>query len=1134
MAGAPDGVDFVRVLGPVQVVMASGRVVDLPSISQRRLLGVLALHARRSLRVEWLADTVGVLPGALRTTMSRVRKALGEGGVATTATGYRLDVDVDAELFLGEIEAGALEVALARWTGAALDEFASEPWAAGMAARLTELHASASEEVAAAMIAESKWSDAAALLEAHVAAYPLRDRPRGLLMEALAGEGRQGDALRVFQQYRALLAEEIGTEPSDDVRAVEQRIATGWSGASIDMPLPGALTSPLRVIGRSFERRLLAEGAARAASSRLQVIVVSGEAGIGKTTVLAAVAQEVHGRGGHAVVYGRCDEGAAVPLQPFRGLIGWCVGHASTALLEAHVARYGGELMRIAPQLAERVSTRGPTTTDDATERFLLFDAVADVLRRIAGDGVLVVMLDDLHWAEPTALALLRHLAQALADAPVVLIVTYRDSERLSDELRQVLADFDRVDAQRVELRGFDDADLADLVTIEAGAVSPQVTARLREDSAGNPLYATQLLRHWVESAALERVGESAVPPSLRDVVWSRVRALGVGPSEVLSASSVLGTEFAVDFLPALVEREQKVVDDALDAAIEAGLLLPYDAATKTIRFAHALVANALYAELQPVRRRRLHERAARALADGEAVPSQSTVVALARHSTLGGLSHDAMRWSTMAGDHALAHLAPSEAASWYRAALDRCVALGRPDAERSDLSVRLGVALHRSGDPAAYATLQEAAELARRAGAPDVLVRAALATDRGFLQLGSFAPQQLAIVEAALEVADPVDVDTHARLLALYAQTLIHTPRAERRQEVAREALDLATASTDPAVLPAIASSVLYALWGPGSSTLRADLAARAVAAAAATGDPFLEFTTHVAAYTVAIELADPEAAVRSLATLRSIAAEVGEPGLRWTVAIYDTFEATMAARLDDAERLVNANLELGMQIGEPDAFTVYASQFYALGTFAGRHAELFPIVEQLSREAPTASPVRIAHAVICAAVGRDDTARAIFAKTQAAGFSDIPRDMFWMTSIVGCAVLAVELEDVEAAAAIFPVLEPFAAEVAFNGGTSQGPIAAYLGKLASLLGRHDLADDYLRAALATAAAFGWEYHRATTLIALALSRLRRTGALDADARACLDDADAICTARGLRSWAARIETLRSRHVAR
>src|SRR5207302_7512629 len=125
-------------------------------------------------------------------------------------------------------------------------------------------------------------------------------------------------------------------------------------------------------------------------------------------------------------VYARCDEGAGVPLQPFRSLVAWCVAHVSTAVLEAHAARCGGELERIVPQLADRVAVSEPATSDDATERFLLFEAVADLLRRVAGDGLLVVMLDDLHWAEPTALSLLRHVTRSLADAPVLLIASYR------------------------------------------------------------------------------------------------------------------------------------------------------------------------------------------------------------------------------------------------------------------------------------------------------------------------------------------------------------------------------------------------------------------------------------------------------------------------------------------------------------------------------------------------------------------------------------------------------------------------------------------------------------------------------------------------------------------------------------
>jgi hypothetical protein len=235
------------------------------------------------------------------------------------------------------------------------------------------------------------------------------------------------------------------------------------------------------------------------------------------------------------------------------------------------------------------------------------------------------------------------------------------------------------------------------------------------------------------------------------------------------------------------------------------------------------------------------------------------------------------------------------------------------------------------------------------------------------------------------------------------------------------------------------------------------------------------------------------------------------------------------MTARLDDAERLAAENLELGLQIGEPDAFTVYASQFFALGSFAGRHAELFPFVEQASNDAPSASPLRLAYAIICAAVGDENTARDVLAEGRTVRFTDVPPDMLWMTSMIGYAVLAIELQDEDAAALLFPIIEPFATEVAFNGATSQGPIAAYLGKLASLLGRHDVADGYLCAALDTCAAFGWEYHRATTLIALAESRVRRTGAFDTDARALLSEADGICSERGLRSWAKHVEALRS-----
>src|SRR5262249_41216457 len=153
---------------------------ELPSVSQRRLLAVLAVHNRASVRAEWLADTLEVTPGALRTQVSRLRKVLGAERLATASTRYQLDVDVDAEAFSRDVAAippddsiARLEGALAQWRGAALEEFAQEEWAAGEAARLTELHASASEALAAALIAAARWSDAVARLEVHIGVYPL-------------------------------------------------------------------------------------------------------------------------------------------------------------------------------------------------------------------------------------------------------------------------------------------------------------------------------------------------------------------------------------------------------------------------------------------------------------------------------------------------------------------------------------------------------------------------------------------------------------------------------------------------------------------------------------------------------------------------------------------------------------------------------------------------------------------------------------------------------------------------------------------------------------------------------------------------------------------------------------------------
>jgi tetratricopeptide (TPR) repeat protein len=597
----------------------------------------------------------------------------------------------------------------------------------------------------------------------------------------------------------------------------------------------------------------------------------------------------------------------------------------------------------------------------------------------------------------------------------------------------------------------------------------------------------------------------------------------------VLAAASVLGQEFPEDVLLKMLDLPEATVLGALDAAVAAGILIDLRSVRRAMRFVHALVANAMYSEIGPSSRARMHERVVRVLTeDGESV-HPDVVLQLARHCALAGLPEDALHWSVFAGDHAFEHLAPTEAAHHYQVALDAAEALLRPDAQRADLLVRLGHAQYRAGDPRAQTNLVRGAKLARRSGQSQTLIRAALVADLGVLRMDSLAREHSEVVESALQVADPADTATYARLLAVLSKSLTFTADVERRVTLAHRALRLAEESDDANLLAGVAPAVLAALWAPGNERLRNEVAARALSAAEASGDSLLQFSVNHAARQVAIESGDPVMAAHTLTRLRVTARNVGEPYLRWLVVLCDTFEAMMEGRLSDAEALATEALDFGLQIGAPDAFAMYAAQFFVLGTFAGRHGELLPLVEQAARENPSVLPFKLAYGIICVAVGQADAAREILHEGMENGFAELPIDNFWMTSVIAYVIIALELDDRDAAAQLLPVIEPYAAEISFNGVTSQGPVGAYAGKLASLLGRHDEAENHLGAALATATAFGWTYHRATTLFALAQTRHRRLGALDEEGRSWLSEASELCRTHGFGIWIAQIDDLAS-----
>lgn len=225
-------------LGEIEFRDHERQIAPLVRPNQRRLLAILGCNYREPVSSEWLADVLDLSPGGLRTRIRRVRQIIGDDGIVTQGSGYRLgDVTIDAETFTMTRQAGieargseqiqTLEAALALWRGPALSEFGHEAWAAGEAARLNELRSAAADDLVAAYLAFGQRADAIALAESEVTRHPFRDRSRRLLMQSLASAGRDTEALRAYNDYRTFLIEETGTEPPTVTRELEQQIAMG-------------------------------------------------------------------------------------------------------------------------------------------------------------------------------------------------------------------------------------------------------------------------------------------------------------------------------------------------------------------------------------------------------------------------------------------------------------------------------------------------------------------------------------------------------------------------------------------------------------------------------------------------------------------------------------------------------------------------------------------------------------------------------------------------------------------------------------------------------------------------------------------------------------------------------------------
>ena len=840
----------ISVLGPVAIDGEAGFLGPRDRVA----LAALALRPGEAVQTDQLVDALwathppATADKVVQGCIVRLRKRLGPAAIQTTPSGYRLTLPpdgVDATRFERLLAEGRAAMAagrpaqaaetltrgLALWRGRPFTELEAWPPGAIEAVRLVEVRLDAEEDHLHAVMASGRHREVVAMARARAEAAPLRERRWLLLAEAQHRAGRQGDALRTIHRARAVVRE-LGLDPGAELVALERQVLLGGpladqaapalvraaDGEHVASGLPPLLrfTAALPLSGREAERAALWDAWSRCREGGFATVLVAGEPGIGKTRLVAEVAGDARADGA-AILAGGCNEELRIPFGPFVGALRWMVEHSPVDVLPDRLGKHPGDLVPLVPELVELVPGISPSAAADGdTERYRLFEAVCSWLGSCGRSTPTVLVLDDLHWADTGTVLLLRHLVSAAPEGLLVL-GTYRDTDvTRTHPLSAALADLrSAASVTRMVLSGLSETGVRQLIERARGRplddAGVSFAAMVRDETSGNPLFVGEVLRHLIESGApmacdrgstsgldLAAVG---IPDGITEVIGRRLSRLPRGTESLLRAAAVIGSEFDMALLGAVVDRTDVEVLDQLEHAVAAALVT--EVGVDQFRFAHALVRDTLHAELTASRRARAHRRVAQVLEQRHADDLDSVAAAIAVHwneACAGGDATLAAHWAARAGEHDLARRAPDEAARWFTVALDLLGDHDRDRGRRQHLLSRLAHAQSRTNAPAAGATANCAAALALEAGD----VGAAAHELCRWIRKGYHSDQQadehkIALLERTLGLVDDGDPHLRGRVLAHLASELIFIGDSARRDRLIDELRQLIDVTDDP-----------------------------------------------------------------------------------------------------------------------------------------------------------------------------------------------------------------------------------------------------------------------------------------------------------------------------------------------
>ena len=885
---------------------------------------------------------------------------------------------------------------------------------------------------------------------------------------------------------------------------------------SLDVPLPGAIAARANVVfvGRVGERAVLADALkAAAAARRRRIVLLEGEAGIGKTTLVSSFARDAHADGA-IVLYGRCDEDLSVPYQPWAEALDHLTRHLPESIVRAHIDERGADLSALVSALAARRDLPPRRSTDPETERHLLFGAVVDLLERATAEQSLVLVLDDLHWVDRPSLQLLRHVIAAPSDMQLLVLATFRGTDvGAGHPLADARAALYREEGvERVALRGLDDLELLALMEASAGHAMDAGEMALRDEllaeTDGNPFFAIEILRHLVETGAITESGghwvsevdprTHGLPVSVREVIGRRVERLGVDATPALAAAAVIGREFELALVAAASDLAEGVLLDVIDAAVAAHVIAEVPGVPDRFVFVHALIQHTLYDDLSAARRRRLHRRVAEAL---EAMPGDPDDCAadLARHwyASLPDGADKAYTYSVAAGECAQVCLAPAEAVRWFAQALELVDRLEtEPARARCDVLVRLGTAQRLAGDATFRDTLLDAGRQARALGDVDRLAAAALANTRGFPStIGQVDRDRIELLRDVIDSVGASSPEIRTRLLSLLALESHYASDIDTAALIS-EALSLArTVDDDDAKWAAL--NAQHNFFTPHNLPERLATLAEIVAVGSR-GDAARRCWTAATQAVIALESGDVGGWRQHARSVVEFADEVGDPALCWMSSWHRHGSTLLAGDVEGAERLADVSFAMATAAGQPDALTVYGAQILNTREVQGRTDEVLDLLVDAAASNPGIPGFRAALARTYGNTGRGDDARSVLDDFSSHGIATIPVDPVWASCVVELAHAAGLIEHFAAAEQLLPLLEPFRDRLVWSGATFHGPIVLAVGIVERVVGRHDDAERDLADAAAISAGMEAPYWVALSRLEQAIARRARNSAGD------------------------------------